>query len=62
MLNSIIHDEKSTTKVSRTLDFRSRLMIKKKKKKLSNGEVLTQVSQPYQSHAHIPNSQGLKDQ
>lgn len=37
-------------------------MIKKKKKKLSNGEVLTQVSQPYQSHAHIPNSQGLKDQ
>lgn len=34
----------------------------KKKKKLSNGEVLTQVSQPYQSHAHIPNSQGLKDQ
>ena len=62
MLNSIIHDEKSTTKVSITLDFRSRLMIKKKKKKLSNGEVLTQVSQPYQSHAHIPNSQGLKDQ
>lgn len=24
--------------------------------------MLTQVSQAYQSHAHIPNSQGLKDQ
>lgn len=61
MLHSIIHDEKSTTKVSITPDFRSRLMIKKKKK-LRNGEMLTQVSQAYQSHAHIPNSQGLKDQ
>ena len=34
----------------------------KKKKKLRNSEVLTQVSQAYQSHANIPNSQGLKDQ
>ena len=61
MLNSIIHDEKSTTKVSITPDFSSRLIIKKKKK-LRNSEVLTQVSQAYQSHANIPNSQGLKDQ
>lgn len=62
MLNSIIHDEKSTSKVSITPDFFKQAYNEKKKKKLRNSEVLTQVSQAYQSHANIANSQGLKDQ